>query len=69
MAMTPDAIKLQMTKALNEKLDPDTAATNIANAIIATIASATVTYTPATLVAPSGGGPVTDISAPIATLS
>lgn len=50
-------------------VDAATAASNLEVAIIATIVSATINMTPLSLVAPSGGGPVTQSGPSIGTLS
>jgi len=68
--MTSGLIKAAMlTNASTPGIDAATAAQNIEDAIVATIVSAQIALTPASLVAPSGGGPVTQAGPTIGTLS
>jgi len=60
MALDPTLIKNAMMTAMNSNQDADTATTNLANAIIATIEAATINYVSG-LVAPPSGGPVTGV--------
>ncbi len=68
--MTTGLIKTAIeNNATTPGIDAATAAQNIESAIIATIVSATISLTPTSLVAPSGGGPVTQSGSTIGTLS